>query len=125
MPGFLTLLTNPWAILGMVLFLAFSHGAAYVKGRSDGGAHEIVKCEKRVTKLKNEIIAANEKIKEIGEQWKAAFDTVVDGNTALAKLNADDVDKLNKKVDDYEALISKDGTRANCVITDGDINSLQ
>ncbi len=125
MPGFLTLLANPWAIMGMVVFLLFSHGAAYMKGRSDGGAHEKVKCEQRVTKLKNEIIAANEKIKEIGEQWKAAFDTVVEGNTILAQRNADENDKLAKKVDDYEALIAKDGTRANCIINDSDVNSLQ
>lgn len=119
------LLTNPWAILGMVLFLAFTHGAAYMKGRSDGGAHEIVKCERRVTKLKNEIIAANEKIVEIGKQWQTAFDDVVKGNTILAEQNGKQVDDLQKKVEDYEATIAKDGTRANCVITDSDVNSLQ
>lgn len=120
----LELLANPWTILGLVVMLALSHGGAYIKGRSDGAAHERVVCEERVTVLKNQIIAANEAIRKIGEQWQKAFDTIVEGNTALAERDAKQVDDLTKQVEAYEQKIREAGGE-QCLLTPDDINGMR
>jgi hypothetical protein len=118
-------IANPWVILGAVVALGISHGYVGKKGYDWGSTYEKNQCNTRVAALQKQIADANEAIRKVGEQWKAAFDNVVDSNSKLAAADQEKIDQLTKKAEDYEQRIANDKSREHCVVTPDDANSLR
>ena len=118
------LLGNPVVILGLIIGLGVSHGVAYWQGRSDGSAHEALKCEARVSKLQGEYAEQAKRIDELNRVWKEALDALIEGEAQRAKDRQAELDAANAKIEEYEKQLVS-GDKAKCLLDKSDVDSVR
>lgn len=115
----LALLANPWSWVVIGASLLITHGAAYYQGRQDGGAHEALACEVRVSKLQGKYDEQAKAIEALNKQHKDALDAFIEGETQRAQDRQRELDEVNAKNDEYIAKLA-DSKKA-CILDDADI----
>lgn len=113
---------NPWVILGVLLALATSHASAFFYGVSVGGNREALKCERRVTAIKDDLDKKNKEVEAINQKWQEAIDKLADGYNEVTEADEKAIAELEAKLKEYtDGLAPSDA----CLLTDDDARRLQ
>lgn len=116
-------MANPWALLGIAVILAGSHGYVYYQGRADGGNKAALACEVRVAKLQGAYDVQAKRIDELNKQWQATLDAFIEGETQRAKDRQTELDTANAKLDEYENKLAT--SKSSCILDQSDIDSVR